>query len=142
MRACVRVCAMPLAVASLTGYSMEGKGILVLCGIVLAALRTAGMPLGAPTSACDTFTPNHTGYSPQTGDGGFKLYSSLIDNGGSYEGNQVYTSKPGYSYIYISTYHIPAHNSRATCTCVFLRIYIYTQLPYDTKTVPRRSEVF
>ena len=73
---------------------MKRKWIVGLLGVVvLAAVRTEGRSTGAPTDACSTFTPNHGSNSAQTGDGGFKLYSDLIDNGGSYVSNQAYNSE-------------------------------------------------
>ena len=74
-------------------FAMARKWVLVLLGTVLAAVRTGGMSGGAPADACDTFTPMHYGNSAQSGDGGFKLYSDLIDNGGSYEAGQEYNSE-------------------------------------------------
>lgn len=47
---------------------------------------------GAPSSACSSITPGHGGSSGAI-PGGFFLYSNLIDNGGQYTSNTVYTSK-------------------------------------------------
>ena len=74
-------------------FAMARKWVLVLLSTVLAAVRTGGRSAGAPSDACETFTPMHGGNSAQSGDGGFKLYSDLIDNGGSYEGGQEYNSE-------------------------------------------------
>lgn len=72
---------------------MEGKWLIGVFSALLLVVQTGGMPNGAPVAACSTFVPNHPGISPQVGDGGFSLYSDLIDNGGSFEAGQAYTSE-------------------------------------------------
>lgn len=60
--------------------------------LLLVFTVTKGMPDGAPAQACPSFTPSHPPNSPQDGDGGYKLYSDVIDNMGNFMANQAYTS--------------------------------------------------
>ena len=47
---------------------------------------------GAPTAACNDITPGHPASSKAI-PGGYFLYSSLIDHGGSYTPGATYTRK-------------------------------------------------
>lgn len=65
------------------------KRVCQILVLVLVVTYAAAMSTGAPSGACSTFTPGHPA-GPQSGDGGFKIYSTLIDNGGIYVGGQSY----------------------------------------------------
>ena len=71
---------------------METWKFAVLVAFALAVRSGNAYSSGAPSSACSTLTPSH-GVGSQTIPGGYYIYSSLIDNGGSYTSGSTYNRK-------------------------------------------------
>ena len=74
---------------------------LVVAAALLAAVvivqEAVAYRSGAPTAACSNLTPGHPSSSKPV-PGGYFLYSSLIDHGGSYTPGTTYTRKLLYTF--------------------------------------------
>ena len=81
--------------------------MLFLCCFVIASLLLSGsygLPGGPPITQqrdriCNDLLPLHGTTMSQTGNGGYLIFSDIIDNGGAYSAGQTYSRESGYGLV-------------------------------------------